>query len=561
MTATAARPDAPSGAASAGAADGNAKLGFWRSLRPSGRELAGAVAGGLAFAAAFPPIPGVLLIFVCLVPIAVGVARAADSGAPARVAARLGVWFTVVGFGLALYWIAVALSLFTPLAFLAYIGTIIGMSALVALTTTSLFVTRRLTKWPLAILLPAAWVSLEILLAYFSDLAFPWFPLGLAVARHPAWAQAADLSGVHGLSVWIAATNGLLADAWLAAKPSAGAAAAAGWRQAIRRRGVIVPLAVILLLAAAVRGYGAWRLHTTVLEPLARIGIVQPNISEDEKMQRAMQGRFIVPLAALTRQEEARDHPVLMLWPETALPDFLTHRPDWTDSLRSLARDASTPILFGMLDYTVFGPGPDDWDYFNAAALVDSTGRIGTQPAYHKKYLVPIVERVPFLNPRWFSGVQYFGGFGRGTSARPFDLPFGKVGVLICYESIFPQQSRAYRRNGADLIVNLTNDAWFGQGTAPYQHESHLRLRAIETRVGIVRAANTGISEYIDPLGRSFGALPLFVAGTAAYMAQTTTLRSPYVVIGDWAAIACVATTLVLMGLAFVRRRAAAART
>jgi apolipoprotein N-acyltransferase len=538
-------------------------MGFWRSLRPSGREAAGAVAGGLAFATAFPPIPGVLLIFVCLVPIAVGVARAADSGAPARVAARLGVWFTVVGFGLALYWIAVALSLFTPLAFLAYIGTIIGMSALVALTTTSLFVARRLTRWPLAILLPAAWVSLEILLAYFSDLAFPWFPLGLAVARHPAWAQAADLSGVHGLSVWIAATNGLLADAWLAAKPSPGAApgaalAAAGWRQAIRRRGVIVPLVVIVLLAAVVRGYGAWRLHTTVLEPLARIGIVQPNISEDEKMQRAMQGRFIVPLAALTRQEEARDHPVLMLWPETALPDFLTHRPDWTDSLRSLARDASTPILFGMLDYTIFGPGPDDWDYFNAAALVDSTGRLGTQPAYHKKYLVPIVERVPFLNPRWFSGVQYFGGFGRGTSARPFNLPFGKVGVLICYESIFPQQSRAYRRNGADVIVNLTNDAWFGQGTAPYQHESHLRLRAIETRVGIVRAANTGISEYIDPLGRSFGALPLFVAGTAAYMAQTTTLRSPYVVIGDWAAIACVATTLVLMGLAFVRRRAAA---
>ncbi len=319
--------------------------------------MAAVVAGGLAFAAAFPPIPGVLLIFVCLVPIAVGVARAADGGAPARVAARLGVWFAVVGFGLALYWIAVALSLFTPLAFLAYIGTIIGMSALVALTTTSLFVARRLTKWPLALLLPAAWVSLEILLAYFSDLAFPWFPLGLAVARHPAWAQAADLSGVHGLSVWIAATNGLLADAWLAAKPSAGAApgaapAAAGWRQAIRRRGVIVPLAVVVLLAAAVRGYGAWRLRTTVLEPLARIGIVQPNISEDEKMQRAMQGRFIVPLAALTRQEEARDHPALMLWPETALPDFLTHRPDWTDSLRSLARDASTPILFGMLDFT-----------------------------------------------------------------------------------------------------------------------------------------------------------------------------------------------------------------
>jgi apolipoprotein N-acyltransferase len=292
-----------------------------------------------------------------------------------------------------------------------------------------------------------------------------------------------------------------------------------------------------------------------VLQPLARIGIVQPDISEDEKMQRAMQGRFIVPLAAMTRQEEAKDHPALMLWPETALPDFLTHRPDWADSLGALARDASTPILFGMLDFTITGPGPDDWQYYNAAALVDSAGRLGTEPTYHKRYLVPIVERVPFLNPRWFSGMQYFGGFGRGTSAQPFVLPFGRVGVLICYESIFPQQSRAYRRAGADVIVNLTNDAWFGQGTAPYQHESHLRLRAIETRVGIVRAANTGISEYIDPLGRPFGALPLFVAGTATYAAQTTTLRSPYVVIGDWAAGACVLTILGLVGWDIVRRR------
>jgi apolipoprotein N-acyltransferase len=105
------------------------------------------------------------------------------------------------------------------------------------------------------------------------------------------------------------------------------------------------------------------------------------------------------------------------------------------------------------------------------------------------------------------------------------------------------------------VIVNLTNDAWFGQGTAPYQHESHLRLRAIETRVGIVRAANTGISEYIDPLGRPFGVLPLFVAGTATYAAQTTTLRSPYVVMGDWAAAACVLTILGLIGWDIVRRR------
>src|SRR6185312_1917633 len=98
-----------------------------------------------------------------------------------------------------------------------------------------------------------------------------------------------------------------------------------------------------------------------------RIGIVQPNIPEDEKMQLAMRNRFIDPLAALTREEEARAAPQLVLWPETALPDFLVNHPDWTDSLRVLAQTGHVPILFGVIDYTITGPGPSDFEYYNAA--------------------------------------------------------------------------------------------------------------------------------------------------------------------------------------------------
>src|SRR5208283_2203034 len=221
--------------------------------------------------------------------------------------------------------------------------------------------------------------------------------------------------------------------------------------------------------------------------------------------------------------------PRLVVWPETALPDFLGNHPNWVDSLRSLARNGHAPILFGMIDFVTTGPGRLDFDYFNAATVMDTTGRFTPEPPYHKKYLVPIVERVPFLNPKWFAMFRYFGGFGRGTLAVPFDLPVGRVGVLICYESIFPQQARRFRQAGADLIVNMTNDAWFGQGLAPYQHEAHLRLRAIETRVGFVRAANTGISEYIDPLGRPHGSTQLFVPAARVYDVQTTSDRSLYV--------------------------------
>jgi apolipoprotein N-acyltransferase len=160
---------------------------------------------------------------------------------------------------------------------------------------------------------------------------------------------------------------------------------------------------------------------------------------------------------------------------------------------------------------------------------------------------------VPFVNPRWFAHLKYFGGYGRGQNTNPFVLSFGKVGVLICYESIFPQRSREFRRKGANLIVNITNDAWFGKSLAPYQHEAHLALRAIENRVGIVRAANTGISAYIDPLGVIHGETQLEVAASEVYDAQTTDVRTLYTRVGDWLGTLAVLVTVV--GLIWVRFR------
>ncbi len=498
-----------------------------------------AIASGLLFAAAFPPVPLVLPAFVCLVPLAVAVARAADGDGRARDAFRLGAWFAVVGGGLNLYWIAIALSLFTWLASLGYVATIFGLSVVLGVATVVLFLARRLTRWPLAVLLPIAWVASEMALLHLGDIAFPWLPLGLAVARVPIAAQIADLSGVHGVSVWIAVTNGLLADAWM---------------RRDRRRAVIGRLAVAGAAAVAVCAYGAWRLRTTALVPLARVTAVQPNIPEDEKMQKAIGGRFVGILAHLTRSAEdtGAAEPQLVVWPETALPGYLTYNPDWPDSLRVLTLAHHVPILFGVLDYEILGPGPQDYDFFNAAMLADSLGRIGTQPAYRKRYLVPIVERVPFVNPRWFSRLKYFGGFGRGGPPRAFRLPFGSAGVMICYESIFPGLARTYRRAGADLLLNITNDAWFARTSAPYQHESHLRLRAIETRAGVVRAANTGISEYIDPLGRAHGATALFVPAVRTYDVATTHVRTFYVEWGDWMGAACAIAALAVVALAIL---------
>jgi apolipoprotein N-acyltransferase len=504
-----------------------------RFLWPTRGEALAVLASAILFGVAFPPYPFVLPVFVCLVPLAVAVAQRADEGAPGRSAARIGFWFGILGNGINLYWIASALRLYTSLAYLGFAGALIAMAIVSTATVVTLSVVRRVTRLPLAILLPVVWVASELLLNYLSDLAFPWLPLGLSMARVPLLAQLADLSGVRGVSFWIAAINGLIADAWLLRA---------------HRTAIVKRAAAVVVLVAAVALYGAWRLSSITLRPVAPIAVVQPNVPQQEKWQAENQNRIIGMLTEPTHEVLAQDDPSLVVWPETALPGLLPYHPEWSDSLRTLAREYHTPILFGVLDLTFPNPlDPSIYDYFNAAMLADSTGRVGAQPTYHKTYLVPVVERVPFLNPAWFGKLKYFGGLGRGGRPVPFELPFGKVGVLICYESIFPQRSRLYRTEGVSVLVNITNDAWFGRTIAPYQHDAHLALRAIENRVGIVRAANTGISSYIDPLGREHGATELFVPAARTYQAQTTDLHPLYVRVGDWVGTISVIATLALL--------------
>ena len=513
-----------------------------RILRPTRAEAIAALASAALFALAFPPFDLVVPVFLCLVPLAVAVALQVDEGGSPAGAARLGFWFGFLGYGANLYWIAVALSLFTRLAIAGYIASLLWLAPFVGAAFAALFAMRRATRLPMAVLLPVAWVALELVLNYLLDLSFPWLPLGLAAAPHPVLAQIADLSGVRGVSFWMALTNGLIADAWLARHSA---------------RAVAVRALAVGALAACVAAYGAWRLRTTPTRPVALIAVVQPNVPEDVKLREENRRRFIGIMATATREALAAADPALVVWPETALPGFIVDHPDWVDSVRTLVAIERAPILFGTIDleWVDAFSTPPKYNYYNAALLADSLGRIDAQPPYRKKYLVPIVERVPFLNPRWFSGIDYFGGFGRGGEPPPLVLPFGGVGTLICYESIYPEHARAFRRQGADLLANITNDAWFGHSSAPWQHFAHMRLRAIETRMAAVRSANTGISAYIDPLGRVHGATGLFVPAVQTWNVETSDVVTPFVRFGDWIGWLCLIGTVVVSATQALRSR------
>ena len=494
---------------------------------PSRNEGLAALGSAALFAVAFPPFNFVLPALLCLVPISVLVAHAADRQGYAWHAARAGFWFGFIGYGANLYWIAVALLLYTKLALLGYVASLIWLAPVVGATMAALYFARKRTRLPLAILLPVVWTASELGLNYLNDLSFPWLPLGLAVAHVPLLAQVADLSGVRGVTFWIAAVNGLIADAWL-------------YRSS--RRSATLRVAGALAVIAAVAAYGEWRVATIHLTPLARIAIIQPDIPEEAKLTTSNPTLHVAKLVAMTRAEVARSSPDLVVWPEAALDRFLWQYPGWVDSLRSAVALHPTPMVVGFMDSS--NPMDVPFAYYNAALLTDPRGNISPQPPYRKHFLVPIVERVPFVNPDWFRGVDYFGGFSRGVTEDPFHLQFGTVGVIICYEAIFPQLSRTYAVQGISVLLNITNDAWFQHSNAPYQHFAHLSLRAIENRIPIVRAANTGISGWIDPLGRVRAETPIFVPRTATYNVEGTTQRTLYTSIGDWIGALCFVITL-----------------
>jgi len=512
-------------------------------VNPVTRRLAVLIAAGaLLLVASYPPFALApltpALSFIALAP---AVLLVVEAGSDPRRAFKFGFWYGLAANALVLYWMIIALWRFTKLSALAYLATVVCL----ALFTGTLFwflvrLRARLPALPLWVTFPIAWTALEWGVGHLGDVRFPWLGLGTSLADAPVLAQWADIAGARGLTLWLA---------WCGAFLVLGSAAlkGGGWRPYLQRR--VLP---VLATVALAWGYGAWRMKTLPLRDVGTIGMVQPNVPYDEKWQKARADDIMADLLTLTDRLLAVARPDLIIWPEAAIPGYVQSEPDWNEAISRMARASHTPILTGGL-YAEFHQG-GGYDSFNAALLYDSTGEWRPHPVYGKHYLVPIVERVPFVPPRWFKGLEFFGGFSRGKDFTIYPVGIGRFGVAICYESAFEELARRYRRGGADFLVNITNDAWYGLTSAPYQHESHLVLRAIETRMGIARAANSGISEFLDPLGRAYSATKLEQQTVLAETLRTSDVIPLYVRLGDWVGLGVVVVTLGFIGVLIVNR-------
>jgi apolipoprotein N-acyltransferase len=498
--------------------------------------------GALALTASYPPFPLPILSFFAITPVVLLVRQAVLDADP-RAAFRWGWWYGLVTNALVLYWMVVALWHFTPFSALGYLATVV----ILGLLTGAMFwfvVRVRLAApvVPLWVVLPVAWTALEWLIGHLGDVRFPWLGLGTSLADAPILVQWADIAGARGVTLWLAWCNVMIVES---------AADVRGASYVVRR---FATIAATVLLAL---GYGVWRMQTLPMRDVGVIGMVQPNEGFSEKWDPAHADSAMNTLFSLSRALLARPpRPQLLVWPEAAVPGYFLDHPQWEAAISAFVRENRIPLLTGGLNAEL--EAPRVYRIFNAAFYFDSTGDRTRSPIYAKHYLVPVTERVPFVPVRLFRAIpglaRWSGGFRPGTTSPIYASPVGKFGVVICYESAFEDATRLYRAHGADFFINVTNDAWFGNTSAPAQHASHLVLRTIETRMGVARAANSGITEFVDPLGRVSGATKLNEPAAIAGVLRTSDVIPLYVRLGDWVGTLVVVLTLGGAGLLLKRR-------
>ena len=441
----------------------------------------------LAWALCYPPFPLGPLAFIVLVPAFV---------LTLRLSLKQAFWYHCISgivYNVVMYWwiynvmkvgpaLIIGSGLILLILFLSFFNGVLG------------WLFRLLAYHPYGLLAyPFLWGGLEVLRTR-GEMSFPWNNMGYTLGNYPSLIQAASFLGIFGLSIAVVACNLL---------------ALAAWRSFGRRRLIFAALAAVIPIGLGVEGYVSLSRPNPPEKGQLDISLVQPSIPQTKKWD---EHYFH---AVIQKTWDAMEGPEgssliqgsdLVVLAETAVPDFLRNRSELYGKFQSKAQQTGADFLVGALD---FAPDPKPYHsylFYNSAFLFSGHGGKDSVQQYSKIRLVPFSERLPFDDI--FPIINYV-NLGEGDFSSGPDYAVWKRGInyspSICYEIIYPDFARGARRRGADLLVNITNDGWFGFSNAPFQHANIARFRAIEVGAPIARCSNAGISVFYDFKGRILG--------------------------------------------------------
>lgn len=541
------------------------------------RLLSAAALSGMLLGAAFPPSPLGSLAFGALVPVLWGLSQPLDF----RRVVQLGYVFGFCYHGVANWWVSswqAEADLYLLIAGLAlWLGH--PLFFLVPLAMAWWVGQRAGRPWGVRAL-PAFWVAFEWLHS-LGEIGYPWLTVGYTQAGNIRWIQVVDLAGIWGASFLVLWANVALYEvlhAWVQAPPST-------FGQWLRRRGVLQWVGVHLAAIGLPLLYGSLRLEQLRAQPTERVlraVLVQPALNPWAKWEHSgvehigLQQR----LADSALEGFAAD---VVIWNETAIPVAVTlpeYRWLW-EGLQAWVRSRGVALLSGFAELRLYpadaAPAlsrPLPWDSarfyeaYNAAFLLAASGEL---VGVHRKIrLTPFAERFPYAEvfgmlTRWFEWGVGISAWAKGTEQRVLRLPRSRdtvaLGVAICIESIFSAFTRAYVRQGCDVLVVISNDAWFDHTPGPAQHFALARVRALELRRPLLRCANSGVTAAVLPTGEILAQLPQCVSGALPVVLPLGRSGSLYASIGDalpqgLAAVSC----LLLVGIGLLHRGSAEKR-
>jgi len=507
-------------------------------VKPRAWRILLSLGAGVALALAFPEYNVPVIGWVSLAGLLF-----ASLGAGILEGALCGFLYGIAFYSIDIPWVGAVLCKYGPMPWWQGYGVlallVMALSGFIA-TWSSLVAWISKRSVPLAFLsAPFTYVVLDFWRTRLPQIPFPWDMLGFVASHSLAVVQIASITGIYGLSALVVAYDCLLA--WAIRESLA---------RGVRNGATATFAGCTLLLFAAVL-FGARLVPND--HPTNIAHLVQTNLPQYYEFPSNWDQIHAADMAEVDRTTIAagEKEPGLVVWPEVPAP-FSMEDARFAQHAESVARLSRSDFLLGVVDWK---PGASNTLVpYNSAALLNPSGR--EEFLYDKIHLVPFSEYIPLKDYIWplryLSGLV--GDFHPGTRHNVASLPGGKFGVFICYEAIFPDHVRQFVDNGATLLINVSNDGWFGRSAAAAQHLAQARVRAVENRRWLLRDTNNGFTVSVDPYGRIVASLPTDVRGELDAPYAFRSDMTLYARWGDWFAWLSVLVTTLCLAAMVIRR-------